>query len=98
MRAKWYVGIRRQPFLSTSLVKENTREAFSFKEQEEEDDWWEETGELSEQLDSKVGHLYAFIIGPFATKKGADWFAAHKDCLGVDEAESFAKMKRRNAS
>lgn len=95
MKAQWYVGIRKQPFLSTSLVDENTREAFTCP-LDEVDDWWEEDDIGNPAF--AIGGKYAFVIGPFKTKKGADWFASHKECRSVEEAERFAKMKRRNAS
>lgn len=44
------------------------------------------------------GHLYGASIGPFYTKRGAEYMAKHPHCVDVRTAEQTAKRIAQEAS
>lgn len=42
------------------------------------------------------GHLYGYAVGPFDTKRGAEYFASHHLCAGVYDAERAAAVEAIN--
>jgi len=44
------------------------------------------------------GHLYGASIGPFYTKRGADYMATHPYCVDVRTAEQTAKRIAQEVS